>query len=257
MSKLSRDNAVPNGGAATLNPREAIWKTAALAALNGELVIPVDGCSTIGLGITGVYVGTLVVEGSLDDGATWDAVPLKPMNAGGSWQLTLASAVTGRWQGPIGPFRTVRVRMSAWSSGVATVFICGENGVNDVIARPKASDLSVTNTAAAGSAVILTLPAAGAGLYHFIDRIVIQRFAAAALTPAATPVLVTTTNLPGVRVFSFDASAAAQGTLVAEIVEPTRPLRSSAPNSGTTIVCPITTGVIWRVTADYDVAPHG
>lgn len=257
MSKLSRDLAIPNGGVATLNPRESIWKTAALGALNGELVIPADGCSTISLGITGVYVGTLTVEGSLDDGATWDAVPMKPINAGGTWLITLASAATGRWQGPVGPFRTVRVRMSAWTSGAATVFFCAENGVSDVVSRPKAADLSVTNTGASGAAVTLTLPAAGAGLFHFIDRIVLQRFAVAALTAAATPVLVTTTNLPGARVFSVPADAALQGTMATEIVEPARPLRSSAANTATTIVAPTLTSGIWRITADYDVAPHG
>lgn len=256
MSKISRDLAIPTNGAATLNPRESIWGTAALGNA-GELVIPVDGCSSIALAVSGVYVGTLTVEGSLDGGATWDAVPLKPLNAGGTWLITLASAATGRWQGPVGPFRTVRVRMSAWTSGAATVFLVAENGVNDVIARPKACDLSVTNTGASGAAVTLTLPAAGAGLFHFIDRIIIQRFAAAALTAAATPVVVTSTNLPGSRAFSVPADAALQGTIATEIIEPARPMRSSAANTATTIVAPIVTGGLWRLTADYDVAPHG
>jgi hypothetical protein len=90
--------------------------------------------------------------------------------------------------------------------------------------------------------------------FHYIDRIVIQRFATALLTAGATPVLVTTTNLPGTRVFSFPAEAAAQGTMYSEIVEPARPLRSSAAGTATTIVAPATTGVIWRITADYDAA---
>jgi hypothetical protein len=256
MSKLSRDLAIPGGGLATLNPRESIFATAALAAVNAELAIPADGCSTASLVVTGAYVGTLTVEGTID-GANWDSIPVKPINAGGSWLITLASAAVGRWHGPVGPFRAIRVRMSGWTSGAATVFLCAENGINDVIARPKASDLSVTNTGASGAAVTLTLAAPGAGLFHFIDRIVIQRFAAAALTAAATPVLVTTTNLPGSRVFSVPADAALQGTIATEIVEPARPLRSSAANTATTIVAPVTTGAIWRITADYDVAPHG
>ena len=257
MPKLSREIVAGlYAGTAALHPREALANSGALAGANAEVPISIDGCSTIGLQITGVYVGTVIVEGSFD-GINWDFVPMKPVNAGGSWLITLASAAVGRWHGPVGPFRYARARMSAWTSGAANVVLLAENGINDVVNRPKAADLSVTNTGAAAAAVTLTLPAAGAGLFQFIDRIIIQRFATTLLTAGATPVLVTTTNLPGSRVFSAPADAAAQGTIATEVVEPSRPLRSSAANAATTIVAPATPGVIWRITADYDVAPHG
>lgn len=254
MPKLSRDLALPTNGLATLNPRESIFGSGALAGANAELIVPCDGCSSVSLRISGTYVGTITVEGTVD-GTNWDALPIKNLNLGGTWQLTLGSASVGRFQGPCAPFRAVRARMSAYTSGAADVFVLCENGVNDLIAQPKTCDSTVTNTGASGAAVTLTLPSPGTGLYHRIDRIVIQRFAAAALTAAATPVLVTTTNLPGSRVFSMPAEAAAQGSLYTETFEPARPIRSSAANTATTIVAPITAGVIWRLTADYDIAP--
>jgi hypothetical protein len=65
---------------------------------------------------------------------------------------------------------------------------------------------------------------------------------------------VTTTNLPGSRVFSIPADAAPQGQVYSEIIETSNPLRASAANTNTTIVTPATTGVIWRISADYYLA---
>lgn len=50
------------------------------------------------------------------------------------------------------------------------------------------------------------------------------------------------------------ASAAAVGTTDSKYVEPGLPLRSSVVNTATTIVCPATTSVIWRITAYYYLA---
>ena len=248
MAKLSLD--LSSG---TLHPRENVFGTGNIAALNGEVQVKADGAASVGLVVTGTYVGTLVVEGSFD-GANWDAIPLRPVAAGGLYVVTLASAAIGRWQGACAPFSTVRVRMSAYTSGTALVRLAADTGISEVLAFPRAADLSVTVTAAAGVAATLTLPAV-AGQFHFITRLTIQRFAAALLTAGATPVLVTTTNLPGSRVFAIPADAAAAGTMWVETLSPSQPLRSSAANTATTIVAPATTSVIWRITADYYTAP--
>lgn len=252
MSKLARDLALPGYGGAlpTLHPRESLWTSGNLSVVAAELGLAVDGCSTVAFSLLGTFVASFVAEGSLD-GTNWISVPVKIINLGGTWTLTVTNTSGTYFQAKVGPFRFFRVRCTAWTSGTANVLIVAENGLSDVIARPKASDLSVTNTGVSGAAVTLTLPAVG-GLFHFIDRIIIQRFAVAALTAGATPVLGTTTNLPGSRVFSFPADAALQGTIATEVFEPARPHRSSTAGIATTIVLPATTSVIWRVTADYD-----
>lgn len=118
------------------------------------------------------------------------------------------------------------------------------------------SDLVVSATAAAGSIVTATLPAV-AGQFHRISAIVIERFAAAVLVPAATPTVVTTTNLPGTLAFTLPADALAQGAVDRASYLPmgNAPLKASAAGTASTIVAPATTNVIWRVNVYYTTAP--
>jgi 3-polyprenyl-4-hydroxybenzoate decarboxylase len=103
--------------------------------------------------------------------------------------------------------------------------------------------------------VTLTIASPGAGLRHYMTYIKIERIATALLTAAATPVVVTTTNLPGSLAYSVQADAAAQGLIYTLRDDFAYPLAASAQATATTIVCPGTTGVIWRVTAGYQVRP--
>lgn len=249
MAKLSADLR-----AANLHPRENLSATGNLAALNAAVSCYADGASTVSVSVSGTYAGTLAVEGTVD-GTNWDAIPVKPMNAGGIYVLTLGSAATGRWMGPVGQFSQVRLRMSAYTSGTAAVTLLASNGTVSLETFLRASDQHVTNTGVAAAAVTLTLAAAGAGLFHYITRIIVQRHTSALLTAGATPVLVTTTNMPGSRVLSIPADAAPQGQAFTEIIEPAMPIRVSAANTATTIVAPVAGGVIWRLAADYYNAP--
>jgi hypothetical protein len=118
------------------------------------------------------------------------------------------------------------------------------------IAEVRASTLAVTVTAASGSAATLTLPAAGAGLFHYVTAIDMCLYSAAARTGAATPWIVTTTNLPGTPAWTF-STAGAIGATERQWLTPTTPLKSSAANTATTVVGPAATGGIWRITATY------
>lgn len=113
----------------------------------------------------------------------------------------------------------------------------------------------MTAVGAAAAAVTLTLPAPGAGLRQYLTYLSINRFSSVLLTAAAAPVTVTTTNLPGSLAFSFAADAAVLGALDRWREDFAFPIASSAQNTATTIVCPATTGVIWRATAGYYIAP--
>lgn len=116
-----------------------------------------------------------------------------------------------------------------------------------------AAALCVTAVGASGAAVTLTLPAVAAQ-FHYITFIEIVKYAVAALTGAATPVTVTTTNLPGTPAFTF-TTAGAIGTSERDVYNPNKAIRSTAINTATTIVCPATTSVIWRVNVWYVAAP--
>jgi hypothetical protein len=89
-------------------------------------------------------------------------------------------------------------------------------------------------------------------LRHYIDRVSVVRSATAALTASATPVVVTTTNLPGTPALTFGSDAGGIGVDREQIFEfGGAGIATSAVNTATTIVAPVWTGVIWRVNVSY------
>jgi hypothetical protein len=98
--------------------------------------------------------------------------------------------------------------------------------------------------------VTLTLPAPGAGLFQYVDSVEITLYNSAARTGGATPVTVTSTNLPGTPTWLFP-SAGAIGTQETYSLITDAPVRASTANTAVTIVCPAVTGGIWNVKALY------
>jgi hypothetical protein len=244
--KISKDNSV-----GTLHPRECLFTTGALASLNAEVIVPADGAAAITLDVRGTFVGTVEVSASAD-GVNWTLVPVRPVT-GGIYVISITTA--GQWVAALPPARQVRARMTAYTSGSATTVLVADPAPLDQSLQGAITPSIGTATGAAGAAVTLTLAAPGVGVRHYLTYLRIVRFAAALLTAAATPVVVTTTNLPGTLAFSVDASAAAQGTIWDYQEAFSFPLAAVAQNTATTVVCPVTTGVIWRVTAGFYVAP--
>jgi hypothetical protein len=254
MAKLARDLASPIGGLPTLHPRESLWQTANLGVLNAETVMAVDGCSSVAVDVRGTFSLTFQLQGSMD-GANWTPIPIRPI-LGGAFVVSVAGTAAGIWRGNCAGFRLVRVFVTAYTSGLAAVNLVASTAImDDFMVSGAQTPLIVTATGAAAAGVTLTVPSPGVGLRHYITYIRITRFAAALLTAAATPVLVTSTNLPGSPVWSFPADAAAQGTVFVFGEDFAYPIVSSAQNTATTIVCPVTANVIWRVTVGYFNAP--
>lgn len=134
------------------------------------------------------------------------------------------------------------------SSNTSVALVDPVKGVS-VFAISQQSDQCQSVTGASGAAVTVTLPASS-GQFHYIAAIEITKFAVATLTASATPTVVTTTNLPGSLAWTFD-TAGAIGTTVQRFNTYEQPLKSSVVNTATTIVCPATTSVIWRVNVHY------
>ena len=250
MAKLSRDLA-----STTLHPREDIFAVGNHAAVNAETIINTDGCSTVVLDRRGTFNCTTELQGTID-GTNWQLIPIRPINqAGASYLASVATTVAGSWVGACAGYRQVRARCSAFTSGSAIITLSGSIApfldTNVDLITPSL----VTAVGAAAAAVTLTLPAPGAGLRQYMTYLSINRFASALLTAAAAPVTVTTTNLPGSLAFSFGAEALPQGELDRWREDFAYPLAAAAQNTAVTVVCPATTGVIWRVTAGYYVAP--
>ena len=246
MAKLSRDL---TGG--NLHPRENVFASGTLAALNAEVVIAADGASMVSLDLRGTFVATVVIEGTVD-GTNYTVIPFRPV-ASPVYGVSIAAA--GIYQAPAAGFRSIRARVSAFTSGSITAVMLAAMGVLDDRMIGESYNLSATVTAAVGVAATLTLPAPAAGLRQYIGSIRIERHASVLLTAGATPVLITSTNIPGTPTFSIPADAAAAGTVYEKIVDLNRAIAATAQATAVTIVAPVTTGVIWRLTAYYYVAP--
>jgi hypothetical protein len=246
MAKLSRDL---TGG--NLHPRENVFASGALAVINAETVIAADGASMVTLDLRGTFVGTVVLEGTAD-GTNYVALPLRPV---ASPLYAMSVSAPGLYQSPAAGFRSVRARMSAFTSGSATAVLLAAMGVLDDRMIGESYNLSATVTAAAGAAATLTLNSPGAGLRQYVGSIRIERHAAALLTAGATPVLVTSANLPGTPTFSIPVEAAAQGSIYEKIIDLNRAIAATAQSTNVTISAPATTNVIWRLTAYYYNAP--
>ncbi len=250
MAKISRDYSP-----GTLHPRETLFIAGNLASGAAELILPCDGASTVSLDLRGTFNLTLEVIGTLD-GLNWVSIPMRPLGqAGIGYSVSIGGSTPGLWVGKCAPFRQVRARVTAYTSGLAATVLGASSGQLDDSLQGLVTSQTITATGAVGAAVTLTLPAPGAGLRHYMTYLSVSRFAATALTAAAAPVFVTTSNLPGGLAFSLAADAAAQGTLAPLREDFAYPLAASTQNAPTTITAPLTTGVIWRLTAGYYVAP--
>ena len=248
MAKLSRD--LTTG---TLHPRENIAGSGTLGALNAEIVINADGASTVALDLRGTFNLTVEVAGSVD-GTNWTLLPVRSMT-GSSYLATVAGTAAGIWVAAAAGFAKIRARVTAYTSGAATATLLAATGLLDDRLLGEVSSNAATVTAAVSTAATLTLTAPGAGLRHYITGLRIERHAAALLVAGTTPDLVTSTNLPGALAFSIPMEAAAQGSVYEKLLDPVRAIMASAQNTATTIVAPLTTSVIWRISATFYVAP--
>ena len=116
------------------------------------------------------------------------------------------------------------------------------------------SNLMVTAVSTANSAITATLPAAGAGLFHYITNINCMRNATAALAGTAT-LTITSTNLPGTPAWSIGNAMAAGGTQPDFDLTPTTPLKSLVANTATTVVYPACgAAVLSRINITYYVS---
>lgn len=250
MAKISTDYR-----AATLHPRETIYATGTLGALNAEIVIPADGAASVAIDLRGTFNMQIEVSGTVD-GVNWTPIPVRPINvAAVGYVALIVGTASGVWAGKCSQYKSVRARVAAYTSGGATVAIIADNAPLDDSLSGMVTPAVVTSVGAAAAAVTLTLPAPGAGLRQYVTYLSINRFATALLTAGSAPVTVTTTNLPGALAFSFEADAAPQGSISRWREDFAYPVAASAQNTAVTVVCPATTGVIWRVTGGYYVAP--
>lgn len=250
MAKISKDL-----GVGTLHPRETLYLSGSLGGAGAELIVAADGAASVSLDLRGTFSLTIDVSGSVD-GINWAIIPMRPVNAATLAYLTgISGSASGVFVGKCAQYRMVRARVTSYVSGAAVATLAADPAMIDDSIVGSITPGLVTAVGTAGASLTLTLPPQGSSLRHYITYLSINRFAATALTAAAAPVTLTTTNLPGALAFTFAADALALGGLDRWREDFAFPLATLTPNTATTIVCPAVTGVIWRATAGFYVGP--
>ena len=244
-----------------------------LTAINQEFVFDVNGdASVLVYVLSDLFVGTLEFTGAIDGidipytpPSMYFPVQAYPYSIGcnggtipqaGQPMLVdalVAANLTRVYAIPVQQLKKLRIRVSAYTSGNCTIYAVADTNksFNPVSADQDPATLGVTVTAAVGVAATLTLPAV-AGLRHYIDSLHIVRSATAALTASATPVVVTSTNLPGAIAFTFGQDAGGIGVDKEQRLDcGPEGFAASVLGTATTIVMPAYAGVIWRATCLY------
>lgn len=99
-----------------------------LTALNTTVVANSEGASTAMFIVAGTWVGTISVQGSVDSGTTWSSIV-----ATGSGQSVFTTTTSNdNIKVPCGGFNRVRLIMSAYTSGTATVLWDAGSGIGPV-----------------------------------------------------------------------------------------------------------------------------
>lgn len=173
-----------------------------------------------------------------------------------AWQLSSESIVMGtvvttthaqQYMVSCTGFKRVQLRITAFTSG--NIAVAARASVSDfaIYARPAPSNLNQSIAPAANTGGTITLPAAGAGLFHYITGFQLT----AALNPAtaqtgAAPVFVTTTNIPNTPAWAVPivgnaaASTGGFGAAFGYLIDARwgNPLKSTVANTNTTFVIP-------------------
>lgn len=245
---------------------ESRRSTGTIGALNAEVVHNVDGDNSVifFLNGTGTFNATYNIQGSIDGTSYFDIpnFPVPQACLGGTIpqagqplvsEAVNAATVQRALCAATGGLQKVRVRLTAYTSGSCAVNINSDGceSLSPYVRNQKAATLMVSTTAAVSTAATLTLPAA-TGLRHYIDRISVVRSATAALTASATPVVVTSTNIPGNPSLTFGSDVAATGVDKELVLDfGGAGIAATAIGTATTVVCPLYTGVIWRIIVSY------
>ena len=265
-----------------------VTASGSLAAAAQVVTLALAGQSAAAAQITGTWVGTITFEASLD-GTTWTAINAVSASTSTPQTTTTVNGLYRITPGGLQQFRanmsaftsgsaTVLLRAGAGTGGTfvnqivptkntdgtssqaikaaSTAAVAADQAAvvalspNSLLPGLAPTTLWVTATAATGVAATASLPAAGAGLFHYITAIDIQLYATAARTGGATPVIVTTTNMPGSPAWNFP-TAQAIGAIDRYDVPLMTPLKSSVANTISTVAAPIATTGLWRINVGY------
>jgi len=236
-----------------LTVTDARTATATLGSVNAEAVMDLNGKAVAVFDIrTGAMNATLVFEATVD-GTNYFGLPgINVLTEAALSAIVITTTHAATYVVGTSGYRRVRCRVSAYTSG--NVVVASRASIADFViyAKPLPTLLWVTATATNATATA-TLPAGGAGLFHYITYIHCSRANNSAAAIAGTASLnITTTNLTGNPVW-VTGNALAVGAQVLDLdFQPSFPLKSSVANTATTVVMAAAgAAVVERINVGY------
>jgi hypothetical protein len=225
-----------------------------LSSLNAELVMDLNGKAVAVFDIrTGAMNATLVFEATVD-GTNYFGLPgLNPLTEAALAAVIITTTHAQTYVVRVSGYRRVRCRVSAYTSG--NVVVTGRASVADysIYAKPYPSTIGVTATAVVNTASTATLPAPGAGLFHYITKVELIKLYAVVGVANGAGHIITSTNLVGNPAWTTEQLASVAGTVV-KVIDWNcygNPMKSSAANVATTFVAPLQLQTIWRWNIQY------
>lgn len=237
----------------TIDPSGGTGVIGTIALLNGEIVLDISGATVVTAHLTGIFVGTFAIAGTVD-GTNY--IDLPTMAEGiNQWAAPAGIVAPGLHVAMCGGFDKVRIRCTAYTSGAALIGMRGSSSPISALnfQRLEPSTLAISTLGTANAITTATLPAPGVGLFHYITSVTVTRINGTAAAVVGTALLsITTTNLPGALAWS-SGNAMAVGESKIDVVE-TWPngLKSTTANTATTIVAPAGgAGIQHRIVVTY------
>lgn len=217
-----------------------IEATGVLAAANAEVVCDVEGASWLRLDLRDTFSLTFVIEATAD-GTNYTQLAIFPAGQLGAPVAQVAGAAQGVWFARCAGYSKARVRCSAFTSGSAIVVLASAMASFPPIGVQGPEPLPLLQrpaVSAANTALTVTLPAAGVGLFHIIHQIKVWGLNQTAAAVAASAGFdITTTNLNSIAWRNInDFPAWSRRVLVDMDIENGQ--RAQAANTASTIVIP-------------------
>ena len=133
-----------------------------IAALNGTVVLPINGLSTVNISVTGTWVATITFEAQSGDGV-WNALAAANPNGGDN---VSTATVNETYTLGVGGFTQVRVRASAYTSGTIAITMNGSVGDQQTLAVDPNGNQQQVGDSAAGAADSGSNPIKIGGVYN-------------------------------------------------------------------------------------------
>ena len=137
-------------------------QTGNLAAVNDAITTAVDGMNAGVVQLSAGWTGTVVFEGSADNGATWAPVTMVPFAGGAGSSSTSAG---GLWEAAIGGLTNIRARASTTiTGGPAVGLVAASNGLKSLrVGAPDANPVPVKGAPVTYTQTVVALAANSPG----------------------------------------------------------------------------------------------